>query len=121
MAIPPSQIVSVPTTTTSVQLVNGACLVTGWSWRETTNSAGATIELYDGTGTGGNLLASITLVANESTRDLTATNGVVAENGVYLSVVSGSIKGALWAVVADRYGGPQVLIEHVIGWNVGVF
>lgn len=99
--IPPARSFATASPAVSGVLLNTAALIFGWSFRETTNSAIATVELYDGTGTNGQLLTSITLAINESTRDLMGGNGLEALGGIYLNVVAGSVKGAVWAVPAS--------------------
>lgn len=111
--LPPAESVSFAARSTDLQLVNGGGVIVGWSFQESTNAAAATLELYDGTGTGGNLLSPITLVTNESTRDLIGGDGLQFRNGVFFHAVSGSVKGAVWVVTAARYDEARLLA----GWG----
>ena len=69
----------------------------GWSLWETTNAAGATINLHDGSSIAGELIANATLNANESIRDLWYPWGIIVATGrIWLEVVSGSVAGVLY-------------------------
>jgi hypothetical protein len=102
--LPPAQPITVATRTTDLQLVTGAGIIVGWSFVEPTNSAGCAFELYDNTSAAGALITSITLVTNESTRDLIGQSGLLFEMGVFLHPLSGSVKGSLWVIAAQHYG-----------------
>lgn len=118
--IPPAKPIPTASPAVSGLMLGGASLIFGWSFRETTNTNTATVELYDGTGTGGALITSITLAINESTRDLMGGNGLEALGGIYLNVVAGSVKGSVWAVPAD----PSRLYDVMRGgapvWDVAL-
>ena len=86
----------------SLQLTTLSCWVLGWSIREYTGTADATFELYDGQDDTGDLLATISLVNNESTRDYLTEPWLPAEAGVHLRMISGEIVGSLWLVVPDE-------------------
>jgi len=101
--IPAARTLAVPTTTTDQFVARGLWLITGWSFRETTALAGAVFELVDGSNADGEMFATISLVANESTRDLIPGNGLAVETGVFVNMISGSIRGAIWAVPADLF------------------
>lgn len=53
--------VTVPATSTTLQLINRSVYLLGWSFRETTGTAPAVAELFDGTSTGGEYLGAVTL------------------------------------------------------------
>lgn len=97
----PARTVPVPAGAASQLLVAGASIVTGWSWTETTGGASAELALYDGNGNNGALIADITLTQGESTRDLIALTGIGIRTGLYLDVVSGSIRGAVWVLPGE--------------------
>lgn len=84
-------------------LVGGASYVLGWSLREATGGAGAQVELYDGTSTDGMLAATITLAANESTRDLIPAPGLLFDVGLFVDVSGGEVAGSLWVLPATLY------------------
>jgi hypothetical protein len=102
--LPPAQAITVNTTTTDSQLITGAGIIVGWSFVEPTNAAGCSFELYDNTAAAGALLTSVTLTANESTRDLIGQSGLLFEMGVYFHRLTGTIKGSLWVIAAQHYG-----------------
>jgi hypothetical protein len=73
--------------TSSGQLVAGTGRLMSFSARETTTSAGAVLRLRDGSG--GTILATVSLAANESIRD-SFTNGIAYGTSLYLERVSGT-------------------------------
>lgn len=101
--LPAARILTVPTTTGDHILATGLWVVVGWSFRETTGGAAASFDLYDGRDANSRLFAAITLTAGESTRDLTAANGIVCETGIFFDRLAGTIKGAVWAVPGVDY------------------
>lgn len=68
----------------------------GYSFRETTGNAAAVIELLDGNDANGEVVVTISLAANESTRDWFSETGIALTNGLYVNIVSGQIKGAVY-------------------------
>lgn len=66
----------------------------GFSFRETSGSASATVRIYDGDTAAGALLDSVQLSAGESAREFYAT-GVRAQDGIYVDVVSGAVEGSV--------------------------
>jgi hypothetical protein len=115
--LPPAQPTTILTTTTSRQIVSGACVIVGWSFVEPTNAAPAAFELWDGTSAAGDIITTITLVTNESTRDLVGVQGLLVENGVYLSVLSGTVRGSLWFVTVDRLSTVHPLLQDAQAWG----
>lgn len=111
--IPLARSFQIPTRTTDLALGTGFYAVTGWAFRETTGTAGAVLEIIDGIDANGNLIAPITLLANESTRDLQGIVPLGVEMGIFVHVVSGSVKGALWAVPGSELG--DIAIERGLG------
>lgn len=113
----PARTIAVATRTTDTLLIGGAGIITGWSWVEPTNAAGAAFDLYDGQNATGTLLASITLLQNESTRDLIAGAGLEFRQGLYLDILSGSVKGAVWIVTAESVTEDNVLTVERDSWD----
>ena len=103
--LPASRPIPFDTLTADKKLAGGLLIVTGWAFKEMTNSAGAAFNIIDGQDASGRLVAPITLVTNESIRDLTGDGGLAFESGIFIHVVSGSISGTVWAVAGEQYGG----------------
>lgn len=83
------------------QAVGGFVLLMGFSLKETTGTAIAELDLYNGTDTSGLDVYPITLAAGQSTADNFAPGGLLFPSGLFPSVVSGSVKGSLW--IKDRF------------------
>lgn len=103
--LPASRPIPVPASATSRVLATGLWIVTGWSFKETTGGAAATLELYDGRDLNSTQIAEINLSAGESTRDLTAGNGIACQTGIYVARLTGTFKGSVWAVPAENHDG----------------
>jgi hypothetical protein len=101
--LPPAEVITVAQTTGDSQLITGAGIIVGWSFVEPTNSAPCSFELYDNTVAQGNLITSITLVTNESTRDLIGQNGLRFEMGIFFHRLTGTIKGSVWVIGLEHY------------------
>ncbi len=89
----------VPSTTTisgsSQALINAACTYRGFSVKETSGTATASLILYDNaSAASGPILDEITLLANESAREFYEP-GITARAGIYVSVVSGAVAGSV--------------------------
>lgn len=81
------------------QVVAGECLLSGFTFAETTGAAAATVDLFDGGGTGGQFIARIALTPGQSQRDLLPWPGVHCEVGLFVNVVAGTVLGAAWVVI----------------------
>jgi hypothetical protein len=66
----------------------------GFSFRETSGSASATVRIYDGDTATGALLDAVQLSAGESAREF-YPGGIRAQEGVYVDVVSGAVEGSV--------------------------
>lgn len=77
------------------QAVSGRARYLGFSVRETSGSASARIDIYSGTSAAGLLLDSVSLAANESTREWYGPQGFVCPNGIYVDEVSGEVAGVV--------------------------
>jgi hypothetical protein len=62
----------------------------GFSARETTGTVGAVFNIRHGTSNAGTLLVTVSLGANESTREWYGPDGIAAASGVWLERVSGT-------------------------------
>lgn len=83
-------------TTTDVSLITRPGVLYGWSFEETTAAAGAKFELDDGSSSNAQGIVSITLLANESTRDLMGRPGIWCDGGIFVHMFSGSIRGNIY-------------------------
>lgn len=92
---PPVLPVSIPAGQSGA-VTGGPTTLCGWSLRNTSAAAVAQIDLYDGADATGQLVATITLAANESTRDYLPQPGVTCRRGVYVNIVAGAVAGAVW-------------------------
>lgn len=99
-------LIPIATTTASKQLVNTHCRLIGYNLAETTGSAGAVIDLYDGHDTGGVFVAEIDLVKATSVTQELNIYGWPITAGLYLSVASGSVKGSVTIMYYQDGEGP---------------
>lgn len=86
-------------TTASGILVAGRGCITDLMAYETTGSASATINIYDGTSANGRLFRTYTLSSGQSTSEQWGHHWAPFDEGIYLSVVSGATSGevTMWA------------------------
>lgn len=89
----------------SVQIDNTGGQVRRLSVRETTGSAAAEFNIWDGTGNNGQLLDVINLSAGQSTRDYYRCHEYPFHNGLFIEVVSGDFLGAV--VVQHKHDGEE--------------
>jgi hypothetical protein len=82
--------------TGSQKVLGPGSLLMGWALLETTGVASATAEIWDGQDATGQLLVPISLTAGQSTRDWLAGDGVLSQSGLFLNVVSGTVRGVVW-------------------------
>lgn len=94
----PAQAQEFPVTTTFANVISGRGVLVGWAIKETTGAATAVVNIRDGLGGNGLLLAPINLAANESTRDWFSDWGISFSAGVCVDVDSGSVSGSLWII-----------------------
>lgn len=85
-------------TTTDLQLYTATLEVPlmGWSVSETTGLAAASFDLYDGLDATGIMIASIALTAGQSTRDYLGPWGIMLRTGLFLDMLTGTVKGSVW-------------------------
>lgn len=85
-------VISVPVTTVSVTLLEGGGFLAGWSLRETTGAATATVEVTSG----GNPVAEISLSSGGSDTQWLGDHGVEVNQDITMDVISGSVAGAFY-------------------------
>jgi hypothetical protein len=69
----------------------------GWSLIEPSGAVAATVELYDGMDTGSQLLAVVNLPVGGAAPSGMSHDGIEVREGMFLSVVAGSVRGVIWA------------------------
>ena|SRR6185437_3108395 len=79
----------------SGRLSTSAGRIAGYSLHET-SGATALVKLHDGNDAAADLVAVISLVANESPRAWMLPGGIAFSNGLFVNVVSGSIEGVIY-------------------------
>lgn len=84
---------------TSRQITQRPCRLYGLGVTETTGQAGAAVQLIDGGDANGSLVTDISLVPSESTRDWYGQPGIRVRSGLFLSVLSGTVRGVVWALL----------------------
>lgn len=84
--------VSVPTVTTQQIIISGRAKLIGWSLRETTGAAIATVEFQSG----GNPIAEAALAAGGSATNTLGQHGVIISQNITLVVLAGSVTGAVY-------------------------
>lgn len=85
-------------TTTDLQLYTATLEVPlmGWSFAETTGAAAATFDVYDGLDATGILIAAITLPVGGSIQNYLGPWGIMLRTGLFLDMLTGSVKGSVW-------------------------
>lgn len=79
-------------------LVSLACLLLGWTIRETSGSAAASGYLTDGPDANGQHVAEFGAGAGLSTSSPVPPPGVLCKDGLAVHVVSGAFTGAAWII-----------------------
>lgn len=87
--------IALPLTVGSFVVLGGPCRLFGWSLRESTGGAPCRIDLFSGGNNTGILLATVTLLANESNREWFPQFGIEA-NGIAAVVAAGAVTGTLY-------------------------
>ena len=87
--------ITIPATTGTLGVFTGFGTVLALIMEETTGSAGARFELWDGSDTGGEYLGPWTLSSGESFDNTYPPKGLVFRNGLFLNVTAGSVAGAV--------------------------
>lgn len=82
----------------SAQIVAGAGRLMGIAVAETTGTTPAKVRVRDGSG--GEILATISLLANESARDWFAPQGIAVATSIYLERVAGSTEATAYKAAA---------------------
>lgn len=78
--------------------VTGQLRLRGFGVHNTSTSATAEVDIYDGEDSGGQLVCKVLLAANESSREWWSGDGIGCEHGVAMVWVSGSVGGSVWVI-----------------------
>lgn len=119
--LPAARPLPIATRTTDLLLAGGLTLIVGWSWIETTGAAAAEFNLVDGTGAGGALVAPISLSSGQSTRDLIPHPFLACHSGLFLDMVSGSVRGSVWVIEATLENGIAFAQGYPSAWDADVY
>ena len=92
--------VPIPAGTNSFRAANGRGRFAGWSLREATGSAPATVTVYDGLDSTADPIATVVIPAGTSTNQPASLPGVSFGDGVAVTV-SGAVLGSLYFGVVD--------------------
>lgn len=84
------------TTTTSFQSFSLQVFLCGFSLIETTGTATAEIDLWNGFNASSELVAVIALNPGQSMRDWYGFMGLYLDTGLYCQIVSGSVRGSVY-------------------------
>lgn len=106
--------ITIPVTTADIPLYNLQGYVCRVSFRETTGTASAVFNIYDGSGTTGQLIACFQLPAGQSANFRYNPYDLPFDGGLYLNMVSGSIQGAVTIQTPaknESIGLPVVLVN----------
>jgi hypothetical protein len=93
-------------TAASVQLFTGGGQILYWNAFETTGTAAATVTFWDGTSTGGQYLGTVHLATGTTDTETFNELGLPVERGLYVQVVSGSVRVAVNAVLIPPGSAP---------------
>lgn len=93
----PVKPVPIGTKTAGSSILSTAADLIGWSLKETTGAAAATVNIYNGTSNKGTLVAALAIPSGSTDRYSLDMFGVYCDSGIYLDVVSGSVTGSVWA------------------------
>ncbi len=99
---PPTPVVSLDLGTLAAsRIVNSRrCILVGWALIEATGAASAEVDFRDGQDATGSMLAPVALSPGQSVRDTLPPGGVAADAGLFAQVVSGSVRGTVYMVLA---------------------
>lgn len=121
--LPPARRLSFVSTGSNQLLLNGASILTGWALCETTSSAGATLNIFDGQDTSASgyatLIGQVTLTSGQSTRDLWAPSGIEIDQAITITAASGSVRGALFAIPGEIYDAFMLTQGYRPVWSSG--
>ena len=98
LAYPPARHSQFDLSSASQQLGVFPVLFMGWSFKNASSSATATLTIYDATGAGGAGEFPVQLAADESSREWFGPMGVLFQSGIFVDVTAGQVKGSVFYV-----------------------
>lgn len=75
--------------------IGGRCILMGWSVRETSGAAPATVQVLNGQDAGGLEVLAAQLNPSGAARDWFGPQGIRTDVGIF-PVITGTVAGALW-------------------------
>lgn len=82
--------------------VTGYVVLMGFAVKESSGTAAAEVDIYNGTDNKGLLTLPVTLTASQSTSEWYGPNGLEMSEGLFVVIASGAATGTLW--IADYRG-----------------
>jgi len=113
--LPPAESIQFgPLTSASAAITGGACLLRGWSLYNTDQADNALIEFVDGSTATDQIVAVISLLPNESTRDYPAGAGIGVRVSLTAIVSAGTVFGTVWINPATRVGNWELVSGELL-------
>jgi hypothetical protein len=81
--------------------IAGKCILFGWSVRETSGAAQATVQILNGYDLTGLEVLATQLNPSGVARDWFGPQGIKTDVGIF-PVITGTVKGSIWAWVSGR-------------------
>lgn len=97
-ALPPAKAVDMGPDGAGGLALSFACLLLGWSVRETSGTAAAVVTLHDGRDDTGQRVGEVALAAGASQPIALPAPGILCRAGLYAHVASGAAEGVLWVI-----------------------
>lgn len=94
----PALVAGTPATAAAKLLAGARGVLVGYAFIETTGTGAATFDLVDGLDANGPVVVPFALTPGQSTRDWFALPGIVIRRGLFLNVLTGSVRGSAFYV-----------------------
>ena len=88
----------VATSSPGVQPITGAVLLGAWSFTETNGTVPAVVEIHNGNDANSGLVVTYNLSPGQSVYDYAPGDGLYLPTGLFIAVVSGTVRGSISAV-----------------------
>lgn len=93
----PARPIFVPSGGANHLIIGTRAILYGYSLKETTGSSAAEVEVLTGNDDTGTIIAVIELASGVSDTQWFGDMGVLADSGIFLKMVNGSVTGSIWA------------------------